>query len=71
MIRSVGVVRLVWMVRPMRVVRVVRVPGPVGVTGLAVTVTVTPPARTLNLLRLRPFSILVTFQFLVGIEAGL
>ena len=68
MVRLVGVVGLVWVIRLVWMIRLVRVVGRLRPVGATVAVSL---ARRFNLHRLRPLSILVTFQFLVGIETSL
>lgn len=72
--RLVGGTRFVWMIGFMRRIGMVRVMGRLGLIGrvgwFGVTV-MTFPAMMPYLLRFGPFSELVAFQFLVGIESGL
>jgi hypothetical protein len=71
MSRFVGMIRLIWMIGTVRrirfvwMVRMMRRPGFIGVMGFAMML-----ARVLDLLRLGPIGILITFQVLVGIKSS-
>ena len=67
----VGVTWFVWVVWLAGMIRMVGRPGPIGATGLAMAVRVTGPAMMFDFLWLRPISMLVALQFLVGIKTSL